>query len=110
MIHKLAPLAVLAFLLSGCGINKIMPDPVSVHYAPGDNMPELMKVRRTGDFAIYYDKAKTPEMPVRVHAGEQIGFVRGGDGAIKAVAGEFRMNVSTDVASAHWKRLNYADD
>jgi hypothetical protein len=110
MNYKMASIAALAILLTGCTISKILPDPVTIRYEPGDPMPQLMKVHRTGDFAVYYDRDKNPEIPVRVHAGEKIGFVRGGDGAIKAVAGDFRMNVSTDVASAHWKRLNYADD
>jgi hypothetical protein len=111
MNARFASLGLIAVMLGGCStMNKMVPDPVKVHYAPGDKMPELTKVRRTGDFGIFYDNEKTPQMPVRVQGGEKVGFIRGGDGAIKAAAGEFRMNISNDAPGAYWKRLNYASD
>jgi hypothetical protein len=67
-------------------------------------------VHRTGDFGIYFGHEKQPQMPVRVTAGQKIGFILGGDGALKAVAGDFRMNISKEVESAYWKRMNYASD
>jgi hypothetical protein len=97
----------IACLVSGCAH---IGRKITAEYVASAPVPTLVSVKRGGDFALYYDDDRKPEIPVRLHKGEVIGFAQAKDGRMQAVAGEFRMNLSSDVQRAYWKRLNTRDD
>jgi hypothetical protein len=98
---------ILSCVISGCShiIHR-----VAVEYVASAMVPAPVKVKHGGDFALFYDDDRKPEIPIRLHAGELLGFAKARDGRMQAVAGEFRMNLSGDVQRAYWKRLNTRDD
>lgn len=107
MRHRLSGVIVLACLVSGCSHAGRR---VAVEYVASAPLPATVKVHRGGDFALYYNEDRKPEIPVRVHAGEMMGFERARDGRVQAIAGQFRMNLSGDAERAYWKRLNFAGE
>src|SRR5437764_458538 len=98
----------LAIGLSGCGMFGAKEKDVRFSEAKG--LTQLRSVPAGGDFALYFEGAEKPEVPVRVNSGDSVGFVREEDGRLKAVAGPFRMDISDSVHEASWKRLNYTDE
>lgn len=107
MRHWLSGAILVACVMSGCAHGGRS---VTTTYTASEPLPTPVKVKRGGDFALYCDENKKPEIPVRLHAGEVMGFARAKDGRVQAIAGEFKMNLSGDVQRAYWKRLNTRDD
>jgi hypothetical protein len=101
------PIVLSAALLTGCGIFKKDPD---AHFSQARNVTQIKVVDAGGDFALYLDHQDKPEVPVRVDAGDWVGFFRDNEGRVKGLAGPFRIDIAPEVQEATWKRLNYADE
>ena len=102
------PVALLA-ALAGCASSSQPKDFVEVRYAENQKLIPMQIVPLGGDFALFLAGGDKPEVPVRVNAGDSIGFLKETDGRLKAVAGPFRMDLKPTVHEAFWKRLNYAE-
>ena len=98
--------AILPLFPTGCAL---LPDP-PVHYNADQELLPIKKVKRSGDFALYYGTNKKPEIPVRVQAGQSVGFQIAPAGQTQAIAGPFKLNLPSETRDASWKRLNYRDD
>ena len=94
-----------AFLatIAGCAAR---PTELEFRYSVDEDLQPPREVIEGGDFALFYAGREVPEVPVRVSAGDVLGFVRGEDGRLKAVAGAFVMEVDAEVRAAAWRRLN----
>jgi len=97
----------LTLLTTGCAHRG---ESVTVKYVPSSSLPSEVTLRRGGDFALFYDDSNKPEIPIRLRAGETIGFDEGKDGRVQAVAGEFRINLPGDADQACWRRLSTRPD
>ena len=86
------------------------PTELEYHYVDDPNQMQLGALKAGGNFALFYAGHDAPEVPVRVVAGDTVGFLRGTDGRLKAVAGAFVMDVDPEVHAAVWRRLTSDDD
>ena len=107
-IGSKSALVVLLLTAVGCGL---MPhQEAAIRYSAEEQLMPLRTVEQGGDFALFYAGHEKAEVPVRVNAGDTIGFYRLDDGRLKAVAGPFKMDMNPTVREAYWKRLNYLDE
>ena len=67
---------------------------------------QLKKVSKAADYALYYEGETSPEIPVRVNAGDNVGFFSDTDGRLKAIAGKFKMDIDPKRNRAVWKRYD----
>ena len=108
-MRRYATVLLTALVCSGC-VHTRHKSQVEVEYVTSSAVPGLKTLQRSGDFALYYDGDRKPEIPVRLRAGEEIGFVREHDGRVEAVAGAFRMHLAANAGRAYWKRLSPRED
>jgi len=104
----LLPTCLLATSLGCSAIRDLRERPV--HYVAGAPIPEMKTIKKTGDFGLFLDDNKKPEIPIRVTEGQSVGFQQTDDGRVQAHAGPFKMNLPHETHDAWWRRLNDRDD
>ena len=95
-------------VLGGCSVfgrKSISPDE-EIRMNRSLKLLQLQKVHRAADYALYYDGESSPEIPVRVNAGDNVGFFVASDGRLKAIAGKFKMDIDPKRNGAVWKRYD----
>lgn len=81
------------------------PPSTVISYRTGGSLPVLRTISQPGDYALYYRDDPEPQIPIHLNAGDSIGFIKKPDGRVQAVAGDFRMNISSTAGAAYWKRM-----
>ena len=95
-------------MAGGCGM--IERKEAEIRFADDPLLVSMEVVGVGGDFALFYAGHDKPEVPVRVQAGDSVGFTREDDGRIKAVAGPFRMDMDPAAHAAIWRRMSTIDE
>src|SRR5260370_6071525 len=93
---------VLMTLVSGCGVAR--QSETRIRYSAGARVESLQTVARPGDFGLFYAGEEKAQVPVRVNAGDSVGFIRD-DSRLLGVAGPFRIAIPASVRQAYSKRL-----
>jgi len=92
-------LAFLILVLSGCTM--VQKGETVVKYDKGE-MPIMGQATQDGQYSLYRVTDATPMVTYNLKAGDKLGFERGNDGQLFAVAGQNRQQVSNE--SYYWKR------
>jgi hypothetical protein len=94
-------------LVSGCGIANQSES--GMRYSARAHVETVQTAARGGDFGLFYAGEEKTQVPVRVNAGDPIGFIRN-DGRLQGVAGPFKIDIPATVHDATWKRLKYTPE
>lgn len=90
----------LLMIALGCGAQK---GQTRIKYEK-NQQTNMITAQATGDYALYTTLDMAPQAVIPLEKGDRLGFERGEDGKVIAVAGEdYRQELSGSTLKAYWK-------
>jgi hypothetical protein len=100
MIGRIIGGCVLVALMAGCGGQK---GESYIMYERGQQA-NTIPAPKTADYALYSGTNQTPKVVIKVNKGEKLGFEKGADGKVMAVAGEkYSTVIDPKAKESTWK-------
>ena len=104
MIHKLVKhsiLLTLGIIAAGC----IQPGNALVRYERDANLARVSSTPQKGQYALYEEHQQNPDVTYTLPKDEKIGFIKGDDGKVYAVAGSHKDELKTRT-TYFWRALD----
>jgi hypothetical protein len=99
--RSLAGIALALILITLAGCTVVQKGETVVKYDKGEQ-PIMGQATQDGQFSLYRVTDATPMVTYNLKAGDKLGFERGSDAQLYAVAGQNRVPVANE--SFYWKR------
>src|SRR5687767_351343 len=90
---------VLLAVMAGCGAQG---GTTQIKYEK-DQEPQTIKAPQDGEYALYTASDLTPKVRQRLSKGDTIGFEKGSDGRVRAIAGTYNQTLAASTQEAYWK-------